>query len=128
MPPTTIMAAPMPNIRIAPDRCGSFSVSPAMTPSSRIWGRKPSEELGLVGATMIMILFALLIIRGFWIAIHARDRFGSLMAVGVTTQIALQTFLNIAVVARTGFTCPAVPPQVKIILIDITPLGIHTFS
>jgi len=59
------------------------------------------EELGLVGATIIMLLFALLIIRGYWIALHARDRFGALLAVGVTTQIALQTFLNIAVV--TGF-------------------------
>lgn len=68
------------------------------------------EELGLVGGTMIMILFALLIIRGFWLAIHARDRFGSLLAVGVTTQIALQTFLNIAVVTNfipaTGISLP----------------------
>jgi len=59
------------------------------------------EELGLIGASLIMLLFALLIIRGYWIAIHAKDRFGALLAVGVTTQIALQTFLNIAVV--TGF-------------------------
>ena len=68
------------------------------------------EELGLVGGTMIMVLFALLIIRGFWLAIHARDRFGSLLAVGVTTQIALQTFLNIAVVTNfipaTGISLP----------------------
>ncbi|MBR1896612.1 MAG: cell division protein FtsW [Pyramidobacter sp.] len=56
------------------------------------------EELGLIGATLIMALFALLIIRGYWIALHARDRFGALLAVGVTTQIALQVFLNIAVV------------------------------
>lgn len=68
------------------------------------------EELGLVGATLIMILFALLIIRGYWLAIHARDRFGSLLVVGVTTQIALQTFLNIAVVTglipATGISLP----------------------
>lgn len=68
------------------------------------------EELGLVGGTMIMILFALLIMRGFWLAIHARDRFGSLLVVGVTTQIALQTFLNIAVVTNfipaTGISLP----------------------
>ena len=68
------------------------------------------EELGLVGATLIMILFALLIIRGFWLAIHARDRFGSLLVVGVTTQIALQTFLNMAVVTglipATGISLP----------------------
>lgn len=68
------------------------------------------EELGLVGGTLIMVLFALLIIRGFWLAIHARDRFGSLLIVGVTTQIALQTFLNIAVVTNlipsTGISLP----------------------
>ena len=68
------------------------------------------EELGLVGATIIMVMFALLIIRGYWIALHARDRFGSLLAVGVTTQIALQVFLNIAVVTNlipnTGISLP----------------------
>lgn len=68
------------------------------------------EELGLIGATLIMILFAALIIRGYWIALHARDRFGSLLAIGVTTQIALQVFLNIAVVSNlipnTGISLP----------------------
>lgn len=68
------------------------------------------EELGLVGGGLIMLLFALLIIRGYWLAIHARDRFGSLLIVGVTTQIALQTFLNIAVVTNlmpsTGISLP----------------------
>ncbi|MBR4869207.1 MAG: putative lipid II flippase FtsW [Oscillospiraceae bacterium] len=59
------------------------------------------EELGLVGATIIMVLFAALILRGFWIALHARDRFGTLLVVGVISLIAMQTFLNIAVV--TGF-------------------------
>ncbi|MFR3922932.1 MAG: FtsW/RodA/SpoVE family cell cycle protein [Dysosmobacter welbionis] len=50
------------------------------------------EELGLIGATVIMLLFAALILRGFWIALHARDRFGSLMVVGVMTLVGLQTF------------------------------------
>ncbi len=68
------------------------------------------EELGLIGATLIMAIFALLIIRGYWIALHARDRFGSLLAVGVTTQVALQVFMNIAVVTNlipnTGISLP----------------------
>ena len=68
------------------------------------------EELGLVGGGLIMLLFAMLICRGFWLAIHAKDRFGSLLIVGVTTQIALQTFLNIAVVTNfipsTGISLP----------------------
>jgi cell division protein FtsW len=59
------------------------------------------EELGLIGAIVIMGLFMALILRGFWIALHARDRFGTLLVVGIISLIAMQTFLNIAVV--TGF-------------------------
>ncbi len=68
------------------------------------------EELGLIGACVIMFIFALLILRGFWIALHARDRFGALLVVGVMTHLALQTFLNIAVVSgfvpTTGISLP----------------------
>ena len=68
------------------------------------------EELGLIGASIIMLLFAALILRGYWIALHARDRFGSLLVVGVTTLIALQTILNIGVVTgllpTTGISLP----------------------
>ena len=68
------------------------------------------EELGLIGASLIMLLFAALILRGYWIALHARDRFGSLLVVGVITLIALQTFLNIGVVTgllpTTGISLP----------------------
>ena len=57
-----------------------------------------------------MLIFALLILRGFWIALHARDRFGTLLVVGIVTHIALQTFLNIAVVSglvpATGISLP----------------------
>lgn len=56
------------------------------------------EELGLVGAGIIMLLFAALILRGYWIALHTRDRFGTLLVVGFTTQLAVQVFLNIGVV------------------------------
>ena len=69
-----------------------------------------AEELGLIGACIIMLVFALLIIRGFWIALHARDRFGSLLVVGIMTHLGLQTFLNIAVVSglvpATGISLP----------------------
>ena len=68
------------------------------------------EELGLIGACVIMLIFSMLILRGFWIALHARDRFGALLAVGVMTHLALQTFLNIAVVSgfvpTTGISLP----------------------
>ncbi len=86
------------------------------------------EELGLVGATLIMLLFALLIIRGYWIAIHARDRFGSLLVVGVITQIALQTFLNIAVVSgvipATGISLPFFSYGGTALAIQLAEMGI----
>ncbi len=59
------------------------------------------EELGFMGATLIICLFALLIWRGFVIAVRCPDRFGSLVAAGLTTQVGLQTLLNIAVVTNT---------------------------
>ena len=62
------------------------------------------EELGMIGAIVIMALFALLIIRGFWLAIHARDRFGTLLIVGIITLTGMQVFFNIGVV--TGFLPP----------------------
>ena len=68
------------------------------------------EELGLVGACIIMLIFAMLLVRGFWIALHARDRFGTLLVVGIMTQLGLQVFLNIAVVSglvpATGISLP----------------------
>ena len=86
------------------------------------------EELGYVGAGIIMILFALLIIRGDWIAIHARDRFGALLAVGVTTQIGLQVFLNIAVVTglipATGISLPFFSYGGTALMIQLFEVGI----
>ena len=68
------------------------------------------EELGLIGACLIIALFALLIIRGFWLALHARDRFGSLLIVGLNTQLAAQVICNIGVVTgalpTTGISLP----------------------
>ena len=86
------------------------------------------EELGLVGAGLIMLIFALLVLRGFWLAIHARDRFGSLMVVGVTTQIALQTFLNIAVVTNlipsTGISLPFFSSGGTALVIQLVEVGV----
>ncbi len=86
------------------------------------------EELGLIGATLIMALFAVLIIRGYWIALHARDRFGALLAVGVTTQIALQVFLNIAVVSNlipnTGISLPFFSYGGTALVIQLAEMGL----
>ncbi|MCQ2454783.1 MAG: putative lipid II flippase FtsW [Clostridia bacterium] len=59
------------------------------------------EELGLVGAVAIVILFALLVWRGFKIGMSAADKFGSLLSIGLTFQVGLQAMLNIWVVTNT---------------------------
>ena len=68
------------------------------------------EELGLMGAVTVILLFVLLVAQGFHIAAHSKDRFGMLVAVGFTLQIALQAFINIAVVSgmapNTGISLP----------------------
>ena len=59
------------------------------------------EELGFIGASLVLILFALLVWRGYVIAINCPDRFGSLLAAGCVTHIGMQVLLNIAVVTNT---------------------------
>ena len=65
---------------------------------------------GLVGALGIMALFAALILRGYWIALRASDRFSTVLAAGLTTLIAVQTILNLFVVTNllpsTGIALP----------------------
>ena len=68
------------------------------------------EELGLVGALLIMALFALTILRGYWIALRASSRFSTVLAAGLVTLIAVQTILNLGVVTNllpsTGIALP----------------------
>lgn len=59
------------------------------------------EELGFIGAMMVILLFALFIFRGFYIASKSPDKFGMMLVVGLTIQIGLQALLNIAVVTNT---------------------------
>lgn len=59
------------------------------------------EELGLVGAVLVIVLFGLLVWRGFVIGMRARDKFGSMLAIGLTAQVGIQALLNIAVVTNT---------------------------
>ena len=59
------------------------------------------EELGFVGAVVVIGLFLLLLLRGLSIAVRARDRFGALLVVGFVVQVILQAVLNIAVVTNT---------------------------
>ena len=68
------------------------------------------EELGLVGAIVVILLFALLIWRGTKIAMTAKDKYSSYMATGITTMIAVQVIINISVVTNsipnTGMPMP----------------------
>ena len=68
------------------------------------------EELGLVGAVLIMALFAALILRGYWIALHGTSRFQTVLGAGLVTLIAVQTILNLGVVTNllpsTGIALP----------------------
>ena len=59
------------------------------------------EEMGLIGALLVLILFGLFIFRGFYIASKSPDKLGMLIAVGLTAQIGVQALFNIAVVTNT---------------------------
>ena len=68
------------------------------------------EELGFAGAVGLMALFAATIVRGYRIALQARDRFSTVLAAGLVTLIAVQTVLNLCVVTNllpsTGISLP----------------------
>ena len=59
------------------------------------------EELGFIGAALVVALFLLLLLRGMSIAVRARDKFGALLVVGFVVQVTLQAILNMAVVTNT---------------------------
>lgn len=86
------------------------------------------EELGLVGATLILALFALLIVRGYWLALHARDKFGSLVIVGIMTLFAFQVFANVAVVTNlfpvTGISLPFFSAGGSALIIQMAEMGL----
>ena len=68
------------------------------------------EELGFIGCAAVLILFAIFIWRGILIAMKAPDMFGSLVAVGITSLVAIQVIINVAVVTSsmpaTGMPLP----------------------
>jgi cell division protein FtsW len=86
------------------------------------------EELGFIGAALVLVLFALLIIRGYWLAVHARDRFGALLIVGIITLFAFQVFFNIGVVTGllpvTGISLPFFSYGGTALVIQLAEMGI----
>ena len=86
------------------------------------------EELGFIGAALILTLFALLIIRGYWLALHARDRYSFLVSAGITTLLAIQVILNVSVVTNlipcTGISLPFFSYGGTALLIQLAEMGI----
>ena len=87
-----------------------------------------AEELGFIGCAIVIILFAILIWRGITIAMKAPDMFGSLLAAGITSMIAIQVLVNIAVVTAsmpvTGMALPFFSYGGTALIITLTAIGI----
>ncbi len=86
------------------------------------------EELGFVGALTVVLLFALLVFRGFRIAARAQDKFGMLLSVGFSMHIGLQAFINIAVVSNlvpnTGISLPFFSYGGTALILQLAEMGI----
>ena len=86
------------------------------------------EELGFVGATILMLVFLMLIWRFMVIAVHAPDLFGSLIAAGAMGHIAIQVILNVAVVTNTipntGITLPFISYGGTSVLFLLSEMGL----
>ena len=86
------------------------------------------EELGFIGAACVMVLFGLLVWRGFRIASKAPDKFSSLVVYGLTAKVALQALLNIAVVTNsipnTGIALPFFSSGGTFLIMQIFEMGI----
>ena len=87
-----------------------------------------AEELGFVGCLLVIVLFAILVVRGVLIAIRAEDTFGSMIAIGITALIAVQVILNIAVVTNTipntGISLPFLSYGGSSLIILLSSIGV----
>ena len=87
-----------------------------------------SEELGLIGATAVLICFCVIAWRGARIALRAEDTFGSFVALGLTAMIAVQALVNISVVLgllpTKGLPLPLVSAGGSSLLINLLGMGV----
>jgi cell division protein FtsW len=87
-----------------------------------------SEELGLIGATLVLGCFSVIAWRGLRVALQAPDRFGALLAIGLTTMVALQALANISVVLglmpTKGIPLPFVSYGGSSLLINLIGMGV----
>ncbi|MBA2602803.1 MAG: putative lipid II flippase FtsW [Acidobacteria bacterium] len=86
------------------------------------------EELGLLGTTLVLACFCVIAWRGFRAAVRAPDRFGALLAIGLTTMVVFQAFFNISVVLGLlppkGIPLPLVSAGGSSLLINLVGIGI----
>lgn len=86
------------------------------------------EELGFVGAMVVIVLFLMFIVRGFYIASKAKDRFGMLIGTGIVMQIGSQALLNIAVACNafpnTGISLPFFSYGGTALMLQLAEVGI----
>ena len=86
------------------------------------------EELGFVGAVLILLLFAVLILRGFWLALQCKNQFSSMMVIGFTGLIAIQVFLNVGVVTNflpsTGISLPFFSSGGTALIVQLAEVGL----
>lgn len=86
------------------------------------------EELGFIGAACILILFSMLVLRGYHIALRSHDRFSFLVCAGLTSLLAIQVFLNVAVVTNlipcTGISLPFFSYGGTALIIQLGEMGI----
>ena len=87
-----------------------------------------AEETGLIGATVVLLCFALITWRGLRVTLHAPDRFGAFLALGLTTMVALQAFINMSVVLSLlptkGIPLPFVSAGGSSLLISLLGMGV----
>jgi cell division protein FtsW len=87
-----------------------------------------SEELGLVGATIVLACFCVITWRGVRISLRAPDRFGAFLALGLTTMVAIQAFVNVSVVLglmpTKGIPLPFVSAGGSSLLINLLGMGV----
>lgn len=87
-----------------------------------------AEELGLIGASVLIMLFAYILIRGYNIAKKAPDKFGFLLAISITTWLTLQAFLhiasNVALIPINGNTLPFISYGGSSTIVNLTAVGL----
>ncbi len=87
-----------------------------------------AEELGFIGAVILILFFIFIIFRCFRIAVNAKDNFGKLLAGGIITFLAIQTVINLAaqtaLIPLTGIPLPFISYGGSSLIIDLTAVGI----